>query len=115
DALACIALTHKRKPGGDNFAGAVRNLAIIEAIKVVSEVVKLEPTRSDATKNKYDDRACACSIVAEACKRLGIKLGERALEKIWVKRHRSWDYVADDPFLNWMAGWYYQLPRHLYR
>jgi hypothetical protein len=108
DMLTRVALAHKRQPGTDRFAYTIRDLVIVGTILAIEKEFGLKPTRNEAT-----DGVCACSVVAEACKQLRVRLSESALEKIWEHRRSTFDQLAKDPFLTWMATWWIEHDSHL--
>jgi integrase len=81
------ALHPDRGRGGDTFNNLARDVAIVMSVNLASTRLGLSDTRSDATRQK-GGRESACSIVAEACCRLGMNLSEDAINKIWGKRER---------------------------
>jgi hypothetical protein len=86
-----------RKPRRDRKgAFAPRNVAIVGAIKRVMAVMGagFPVTRNSDSKIKADDReikiaSTACQIVREALRRVGVTMGERAIERIWEDRDRT--------------------------
>jgi len=75
------ALHPKRGRGGDTYNNIGRNLAIQLSVEAVSRRYGFRFTRSRATKEKGQQES-SCSIVAEACVRLGFMLSEEAIAKI---------------------------------
>jgi hypothetical protein len=65
----------------DNF---LRDCILIRAVNHISETFGLFATRNECTT----DSVSACSVVAEACKEVGVDLTENAVNKIWRKRFR---------------------------
>jgi hypothetical protein len=92
-----IGLGHvfKRSCGTDSLAQYRRNRLVIIVLEQIHEHFGLSYTRSTGTGDEVES---ASSIVAEACKRLGVKLGERTIDKIWQQRH-SVDDREDPLFL----------------
>ena len=76
-----------------------RNVAIVGAIKRVIAVMGADfpVTRNRDPKNKANSTprpetktaSTACQIVREALRRVGVKMGERAIERIWEDRDRT--------------------------
>jgi hypothetical protein len=88
DRLVSVAMgnTCKRRRGTDAPVYARRDVFIIHLVDEISQNFGFSPTRNLATADVGQVES-ACSIVAEACTRLGIKnLGETAVAKIWQKR-----------------------------
>jgi hypothetical protein len=85
--LIDLALKPQRKRGGDTFLNAPRNVYILMAIRSVSRKFGLKPTLNPVSRDQ--GRHSACSVVAEAVRRLGAKkLTESAILKIWTDRKR---------------------------
>jgi hypothetical protein len=73
-----------RKPGAHSLSW--RDQLIIEAIRAVCARHNLKPTRNPGSRDEEHDPS-GCSVVAEALRRRGVKLGEKRItEKIWPKR-----------------------------
>jgi hypothetical protein len=87
---AAIPILKRARPPAGRKSGAHslswRNQWIIEAIRAVCAQHNLKPTRSPASRDEGHDPS-ACSIVAEALRRRGVKLSEkRVTDEIWLKR-----------------------------
>ena len=85
-----VAFDYKRGKGTDSYATNLRNISIIRAVDRVSTNFDLNPTRSSATADEVESGS---SIVAEACRRRGMRLTEAAVAKIWQKRSRLEGYT----------------------
>jgi len=81
-----------------------RNELIVETLKLIHKKYGFNPTRSDATKDKYDDSHCGSLIISKALKELEIQLSwfekfgrkkpaialsENTIKDIWEGRSSS--------------------------
>jgi hypothetical protein len=82
----CSALSEEPK-GKRTYAGS-RNLRIIQVVYLVMDR-GFDPTRNDATRTKErcgePVNQSACSIVAKALRRVGVRLDERSVEDIYLR------------------------------
>jgi len=87
---AAIPILKRARPPVGSKSGAHslswRDQLIIEAIRAVCFRHNLKPTRNPGSRDKEHDPS-GCSVVAEALRRRGIKLGEKRItDEIWRKR-----------------------------
>jgi hypothetical protein len=87
---AAIPILKRARPPAGARSGppslSWRDQLIIEAIRAVYSRHNLKPTRNPESRDKEHDPSC-CSVVAEALRRLRIKLGEKRItDEIWAKR-----------------------------
>jgi len=66
------------------YSLAWRDQVIIETVDFLCAKYSLEPTRNPA-RQTGEHSPCACSIVAEALRELGINLTEKAVSNIWSR------------------------------
>jgi hypothetical protein len=87
---AAIPILKRARPPAARKRGALslswRNQLFIEAIKAVCAQYNLKPTRNPGSRDEQHDPS-GCSILAEALRRHGVKLGEKRItDEIWPKR-----------------------------
>lgn len=76
-------LQHARLPkkrGRSKATNALRDVAIVQTIAMLTNSHDLQPTRNAATTLE-----CGCSILSEALLRVGIDMGEANVAAIWSK------------------------------
>jgi hypothetical protein len=61
----------------------LRDRRIAAVVTIICEQYRLNPTRNEASLGERP--CCGCSIVAEALNRLGIKMTEGSVERIYAK------------------------------
>jgi len=87
---AAIPILKRARPAAGSEPGphslSWRDQLIIEAIRAVCARHNLKPTRGPGSRDEEHDPS-GCSVVAEALRRRGIKLGEKRItDEIWTKR-----------------------------
>ena len=65
----------------------LRDRLIVSLIEHIHQEFGFDPTRNPAEKEKEFPRPSACSIVAEALKKLGVSLSESQVATIWAHRN----------------------------
>ena len=81
--------TVKRKQGRSADNDRWRNVCIVGYLIPPLLRAEFSPTRNEAT-----ERESACSIVSQALATIGIKLGEKAIAKIWARYPSLHDILA---------------------
>ncbi len=75
----------KRRRGSDPNANVQRDYFIVGVLRRLETVEKLKPSRNRATAEKFPERECGCSIVADV-----LSLKEAAVAEVWRRRERLW-------------------------
>jgi hypothetical protein len=89
----------KRRRGTDPYARTYRNFNIVIALVHLVRHFGLAPTRS-AVSTEKNTNDCACSIVAEACRQVGVNITESGIAKIWFRRAKLLHTINNSPPLH---------------
>jgi hypothetical protein len=88
------ARTRPRKKGElREQTNALRDQWIAEAVALTCRDGTFSPTRNKDAKATRDRKESGCSIVAEALRRLGLKLAEKSVADIWAEHGQAYHHL----------------------